>query len=338
MLYGGFDSLGYFSCFGEPRRCLASASPKGQADGLHGLIDEEGRWVVTPRWPSIDFFGDNGLARAGSEGHWVFINAEGHTVLEPAPGQRFESKFVHGRAIASTAGLAGFIDSAGRWTAPPRFAYLGSLSAGGLAVAREPDSTAMGYVDAEGRWRIPPAERLAHPFSSLGLAAVRGAEGCTTLIDANGDTVNAIGGQDLRWQPERCRVSRLKAGLERLALGQPVGATTLLVGTVLLALWLAARAARPEGARPVWRRTLRAWAAALLPSASVALALGVYRFITSGQLATWEGLTLPQRDLPVGVVLGGVSLVLAAGFGLVGSVVATVVVRWRRPTPPGVRS
>ena len=100
-----------------------------QQDGLYGLVDENGEWVIQPRFDHIFKFdrsmstdGDTTEERTGnvsirvfSNGKFGYVNEKGEWTIEPK--YDYLSEFKNGRADARLeGGKRGYVDEAGNFT------------------------------------------------------------------------------------------------------------------------------------------------------------------------------------------------------------------------------
>ncbi len=134
-----------------------AAAKQGGCWGPFGFIDQRGRFVIEPRFPSASVFRED-LAIIGVD----------------SPGSAKDDEYLRGVSVFGDYGLDyhdkkyGYIHKSGVVVIPPQFAGAGVFSEGLAAV--EIDAKC-GYIDKSGRVVIPPQYDTAHPFST-GIARV----------------------------------------------------------------------------------------------------------------------------------------------------------------------
>lgn len=155
--------------------------------GLLGMIDTSGAWLIPPRYDQLHPFAANGLARARDEDERVlFINRNGDTVLTPD----FDSVFQfgpEGLAMVVQDGRYGLIDSQGELAVTPQYDDMADLKQG---LARVEIDGRYGFINRAGELVIAARFADASSFMPCGLAVVvcdaTGRQGC---IDRSGELV-----------------------------------------------------------------------------------------------------------------------------------------------------
>lgn len=194
--WGYIDTSGAFRI--EPVYGHASDFGQGLAlveqGGKFGYVDTDGTMVISPRFDGGGAFA-GGLASVTVGGKSGYIDTRGEFVIEP----KFDGAegFHEGlaRICAVPPGEAchrsdrrrfGFINKRGEIVIPARFEYAEHF-ADGLAMARVDGR--YGFIDKTGQWAIAPDYTNAAMAFSEGLARVTTAQGESTFIDREGNTV-----------------------------------------------------------------------------------------------------------------------------------------------------
>lgn len=156
--------------------------------GKWGYIDDDGAWVIEPRFDTARSFGDNGLAWADGDDGIGYVNGNGQLVIKLGPkpynvktgdfGWYTEHDFSNGFAsvLSFDDNLWGVIDESGTWIIKPQFRKIGGFASNGLAAAEDPNSYQWGFIDHSGAWVIQPRfslDLLHRGFADNGLAEVQ---------------------------------------------------------------------------------------------------------------------------------------------------------------------
>jgi hypothetical protein len=169
----------------EPRYSAPKAFIRAMLGWRYGIINEEGAWIINPRYDYLGFFKE-GLAAAGVGGEfdkkeslyrdskWGFIDERGEWAVNPQFTGVLEG-FQEGLAPVSVSENDekggnqnrqrwGFIDREGKWIIPPKYKAVGLFREGfaraqvdvqsaGTGGMRSPK---WGLIDKSGNWAIPP--------------------------------------------------------------------------------------------------------------------------------------------------------------------------------------
>ena len=135
-------------------------------NGKYGFIDKRGNFAIQPRFDDADWFSE-GLAKVKTNGKYGFIDKRGNFAIQP----RFDSawSFTEGLAMVKTNDKYGFIDKQGDFVIQPRFDDASSFSEG-LAMVKTNDK--YGFINKQGDFVIQPRFDDAWPFFK-GLAKVQ---------------------------------------------------------------------------------------------------------------------------------------------------------------------
>jgi len=145
-----FGMVGYWHDSGYADAQLASSD----GNGLEGIINRQGQWVVRPLYQEL-FFNDDSdeltyiHARRGSK--WGFVDISGKEVI-PFAFDRI-LPFVGNHAPAAINGKWGLIDRTGHWKLQPNYDEVEELSDSTAAVRQ---GRLWGVVDYSGHWLIEP--------------------------------------------------------------------------------------------------------------------------------------------------------------------------------------
>ena len=125
LIYGLIDEQGdwvvepRFDKLEPPSAGLAAAS----TGNLWGFIDPGGEWTIEPRFTDVRSFSE-GLAAVRQDGQWRFVDGSGTTVIA-GPFEDVQS-FDGGMAAVRVGARWGFVDHAGRFVITPGFEELGA--------------------------------------------------------------------------------------------------------------------------------------------------------------------------------------------------------------------
>lgn len=168
-----------------------------------GVIDRQGREVVTPAWDSLESGPDKSF-RVTRDGQCGYINAGGVCVagFQVEPYWLHESNSLPADSLIlrhpdSWVDLFALADRDGRRLTGFDFIRLSRPSEGLIVaeVKQEDGSTRSGFIDFTGAWVIPPRFDMAFPFSE-GLAEVRAADHQWGYINHQGEVVIACQFED----------------------------------------------------------------------------------------------------------------------------------------------
>ncbi len=166
----------------EDARAFRDGLAQVRQNGLWGVIDPAGTWVIEPVYDELsDFYG--GLCAAKRGGLWGFVDTQGCERIPP----RYEAvtPIIEGRAGAKQDGLWFVITSGGVVLSEgvdEIIPFSGSFAAARLGAK-------WGFISRTGDWAIAPDYDEVLPFGD-GLAAVKQG-GRWGYIDAEGRTVIA---------------------------------------------------------------------------------------------------------------------------------------------------
>lgn len=162
--------------------CLYPACDKDT--GLHGYIDKQGEWVITPQYKDAMSF-EEGVAHVTDlGGQTKLINSKGNDLLKLPPDINFRY-YSNGMILASDGSnylKPGYINWKGEWMSD--VFDEASPFAEGLAWARK-DSDLFGYINKNMELIIPQIFEKADAFSE-GLACVK-KDGKYGYIEINGE-------------------------------------------------------------------------------------------------------------------------------------------------------
>lgn len=156
--------------------------------------NEQGRWVFVRRHAAFTraYPFSDGLARVRDQETelWGFIDNQGQWVIEP----RFEHIEGFGMGLAAlrdaATGLNGFIDRSGAWAIEPQWRHGVGPFAEHVAPAYSDSEEhgGCGYINQSGGWAIEPQYRACHTFYN-GLAVVYGENNLYGYINVDNDLV-----------------------------------------------------------------------------------------------------------------------------------------------------
>jgi len=168
-------------------------------DGLWGMIDAKGEFVVPARYGEIphDQFCAHGLLGVcGMECDTGYVNRRGEEVI-PLQYTIFEpSVFAENGLVARLkypndegyVGKWGYLDTRGNLVIPYQFDEALDFAKNGLAAVQWKGKD--GFINAKGEWVIPPRFAATRGFSENGLAATQEQEdGPSGYIDSQGEWV-----------------------------------------------------------------------------------------------------------------------------------------------------
>ncbi|HEV2153290.1 WG repeat-containing protein [Bradyrhizobium sp.] len=85
-----------------------------ESDGLWGLLQADGNWLVQPRYQKAEGLSD-GLARVTLDGKVGFVDGSGQLTIEPVFDKAWPFRLGIGRTSAERDGSVGVIDRSGSW-------------------------------------------------------------------------------------------------------------------------------------------------------------------------------------------------------------------------------
>ena len=143
-------------------------------NGLWGLIDTTGKWLVSPQYKEIGRLSEGVIAvkkAVEKNAKFAFINAS-----LSSPGKEITS-FKYNKAHYFSEGLAGvkigdkwgFIDKIGNLQIPARYTNIRNFKQGFAPVKM---GNKWGYINKQGKWLVKPIFNAAYSFTDDGLAVV----------------------------------------------------------------------------------------------------------------------------------------------------------------------
>lgn len=163
---------------------LHPASYKSVMGMKWGYIDNQGRFVIPPRYDFADSFQDNGLAVVGWKDGNALINRAGQVVTREK--WDYIGEFSEGRAIAIDEQGFKVINESGKINTQKPYGFIGSYQEGRAEFSSSTQGqTKYGYLDLQGQEIIPAEYDSADPFKD-GYAVVQVREGEFALIDRDG--------------------------------------------------------------------------------------------------------------------------------------------------------
>ena len=159
-ILGDFDSGG-----------LTSAQK--DTDGLFGLVNRSGAWVVPPTFERVFSFNGDNLAPAQAGGFFGFINRKGQWVIKPSFGNVDDFESRGSRAPAQLSGAWGLIDSEGRWVVNPDHLLLLNTGVTHGPIQVFAGNGRWGLMDENGRWLLEPILTASPYFASNGLSEAK---------------------------------------------------------------------------------------------------------------------------------------------------------------------
>lgn len=187
-----------------------------ERDGRHGVIDRQGKIIVSPLYDRPVYLETEGLTEVEQNGKFGFINERGDVVISPrylaatefreglavvydsdgwvildkAGNERmidnFDAirSFSNGKAIVTLKSKKGAIDKTGKIVVVPQYEDMGDFGCNMAAVKK---GSKWGYVDDKGQLVIPcrydRAEPFVNPDKPFALVVYKGKEMC---IDKKG--------------------------------------------------------------------------------------------------------------------------------------------------------
>jgi len=147
-----------------------SAVAPAKLNGLWGLIDTAGKWLVSPQYKEIGRLSEGAMA-VEKKGKFAFINAS----LDFA-GKEL-TKFKYDKAHYFSDGLAGvkigdkwgFIDKSGILKIPASYKNIRNFNRGFAPVQI---NNKWGYINKQGKWLVKPIYNAAYSFTDDNLAVV----------------------------------------------------------------------------------------------------------------------------------------------------------------------
>lgn len=154
-------------------------------NGKYGIINENGEFVVEPRFDYAEWFSDNGLFEVQINGKYGYIDESGNYVTKPKFGETgIFSK--NGLANVKSGGMWGYIDESGEFVIEPWFDHASFFGKNGFAKVRE--NGEWGFINEFGEFVIEPQFDEAERFQDNGLAKVK-VNGKWGYIDKSGEFV-----------------------------------------------------------------------------------------------------------------------------------------------------
>lgn len=161
------------------------------AEKKWGYINQEGRFVIAPKYEYATDFKSNGMADVQENGRWGRIDKAGQLVFMPQ--YLYISDFSEGKTIAvSDAGMSYLLDEMGEKLFETDGA-INSLSGGRAAFSRKVsrDRYLWGYINEKGTVVIEPQYAWAQSFSN-GKAIVGISEGHFAIINEDGKLIRDV--------------------------------------------------------------------------------------------------------------------------------------------------
>jgi len=174
-----------------------------------GYINKDGSFILKPQYDNAMDFQQNGLAIVQKDNLTGIIDRHGRYIVPP----KYSSINPFNEGRASTMDSEGFkmIDESGKELTPKAYNYIGTFQNGRVIYANtaEDGLYRYGYLDGKGRDVIPAQYMNAYDFQD-GYAIVQIANNQYALIDHNGEphytynyySVNNLGNGLLPFQPE----------------------------------------------------------------------------------------------------------------------------------------
>jgi hypothetical protein len=126
-------------------------------DGLWGMVDINGRWVVEPEAVAVREPSEGLIAAEGEGRLWGYIDLDGKWVISPR--FQYASPFHDGVGVVKLDKGYGLVDRSGKWVKEPAFRFIDDF-AEGIALAKidgdEKGHERIGFLDTKGGWAIPP--------------------------------------------------------------------------------------------------------------------------------------------------------------------------------------
>ena len=95
---------------------VKNLSRKKNDKGKYGYVDENGNWVIDPRFMVADEF-EQGVARVQLDGMWGFLKEDGSWLVEP--NLHYAHPFSNEIACVQYKLFKGYINRKGEWFIPP---------------------------------------------------------------------------------------------------------------------------------------------------------------------------------------------------------------------------
>ncbi len=143
---------------GFPRKKI-DGEYRWQCDGLWGLVDRGGKWLVKPTYDSVGCIQDGDRCHVSKKGRAGFCDSNLQVVIPPVYEdlQGIKEGFI---AFASQ-GKMGFLDKNGKSVVPATYKSVGDFSEG---FAKVQTADGWGFIDTTGRVVIPCHFRTAKKF------------------------------------------------------------------------------------------------------------------------------------------------------------------------------
>nr|WP_263323215.1 WG repeat-containing protein [Neobacillus sp. Marseille-Q6967] len=151
-----------------------------------GYINERGKVVLLPIYQGAGDFQDNGLAIVQAQNRTGVINEDGYFIVKP----KYDAiePFSEGRAVVIDNQGFKVIDESGKEITSKAYSFIQNFQEGRAAVGEQDKESGRylyGYLNRRGKEVIPLSYESASPFE-LGKTVVKLKEGNYALIDLNG--------------------------------------------------------------------------------------------------------------------------------------------------------
>lgn len=139
-------------------------------DGLWGIIDAKGAWLVSPQYTSVGRISE-GLLAVEKEGKFTFIDATIESSREALTKFKFDNVDYYSDSLAGVkiGKKWGFIGTAGKLKIPAKYESVRSFKNGFAPVKY---NKKWGYINEKGQWLAKPIYNAAYSFADGGLAVV----------------------------------------------------------------------------------------------------------------------------------------------------------------------
>lgn len=142
---------------------LPNAIVATSINGLWGLTDADGKWVVSARFSDVGVI-SNTRAMAQTKEGWGMINAKGAWLIKPIYDRM--GLFSGDSISACLDGVCKtFNIDGGLLETPEELSAILAFGSQEVAPAKSKSSGLWGYIDRKGRWVIEPLYKQAYPFS-----------------------------------------------------------------------------------------------------------------------------------------------------------------------------
>ena len=139
-------------------------------NGLWGLIDTTGKWLVSPQYKEIGRLSE-GLVAVEKNGKFAFIDASLKSAGKVVIPFKYDKAqyFSTGLAAVKIGDKWGFIDKKGSLKIRARYDNVRNFKRGFAPVKIK---NKWGYINAQGKWLVKPVYNAAYSFTDDGLAVV----------------------------------------------------------------------------------------------------------------------------------------------------------------------